>query len=77
MSSAAAWPPSAAAWEVRTLARVAAFIPRNPAMTEHTAPAKNATAVTTPSCHARSSATTTTNTASTVYSRFRKAMAPS
>ena len=59
------------------MARVAAFMPRNPAITEQIAPAKNANAVLTPSCQASSSATTTTKIERTMYSRFRKAMAPS
>ncbi len=39
MRSALPWPSVLAAAEVRTLARVAAFMPKKPASTDETAPA--------------------------------------
>ena len=74
-----------AAWAVRTLARVAVRIPTQPAAPLHSAPATNASAVQGDESARPSSAyptssstvTTATKTARIVYSRLRKAVAPS
>ncbi len=76
MPSARAWPLERAASEVRTLALVAAFIPKRPAAIEQLPPRMYAIAVCAPTAHASSSATMRRNGTSTMYSRLRKAMAP-
>ena len=75
--------PVRAAWVVRTLALVATVIPMNPANAEQNAPVTNDTATSGDDwalvrfTAASSAATETTKTASTRYSRLRKARAPS
>ncbi len=76
----AAGSPCRAAWVVRMLDAVATFIPKNPDRPEQNAPTTKDTATrrTGPLLpKARSAATTRTNTDRTLYSRERKAMAPS
>ena len=76
-TSSAAWtPPDSAAAVVRELARVAMAMPRNPAIALATAPARKATDVRQPIPNATSTKITTTNTATYLYSRLRKARAP-
>ena len=76
-SRAAGWPPVAAAIAVRPLALVAARIPQNPATTLVTAPARKAIAVIFPIATNKRAKTTVTNTASILYSAYKKAIAPS
>ncbi len=75
-SSSAPERPVRAACVVRTAARVAVCIPIHPASAEAKAPHTKATAF----CQVRAVpmmiATTTTKTASTLYSVFRNAIAP-
>ena len=77
--NAFARPELLAASDVRTLAFVAALIPKKPASTELTAPKINAAAVFIPSPGANiiNTATMIMNTASTLYSLKRNAIAPS
>src|SRR5690606_35980779 len=75
--SAMPCPASLAAADVRTFARVAAVIPKNPARIELIAPVMNAPATSPPTANQRSPATITRNTARTEYSRRRNAIAPS
>ena len=58
-------------------ARVAAFIPKKPAVTELSAPKTYAPAGVHPIAKPSRTATTNTNPAMTVYSRLRNAIAPS
>ena len=74
--SAAAWPLARAASAVRTLAWVAALIPKKPARIEHSAPPRYAAPVRHPMARVRSPATTTMKGTSTEYSRRRNASAP-
>ena len=74
--SAGAMPPLRAASLVRVFASVAAPIPTSPAVAEHNAPTTKLAAICGPSCHATSAATITTKTARILYSRNRKAIAP-
>ena len=74
--SALPWPCSDAAADVRTFARVAAFIPKKPASTELRAPVMYASDVYVPMASQSRIATSATNAASTEYSRRRNAMAP-
>ena len=76
-ANAADWPPFFAAIAVLPLAEVAARIPDNPARTEATAPAKKAIDVLTSVICDNKAPTTTTNTANTLYSAVRNAIAPS
>ena len=72
--------PFRAAFVVRMLDAVATFIPKNPDIPEHSAPNTNATATSLIApvlMTASNAATSTTTTASTLYSRFRNAIAPS
>ena len=69
--------PIVAAAAVRTLARTAIHIPTKPVTAEQTAPAANEIAVAGPTARPSTIATTTAKTASTRYSRVRKAVAPS
>jgi hypothetical protein len=71
-----AWPLSVAAWEVRTLARVAAFMPKKPASMEQRAPPRKARAVWGPNFHSSRAKTTTMKPARIVDWRFRYTMAP-
>jgi hypothetical protein len=73
---AAAAPCVCAAVVVRTLARVAVYMPKKPASIEHTAPVKKAIIVYRPRLQKSNAATTTTKPARIVYSRFRKTIAP-
>ena len=69
-------PCARAASDVRTLARVAAVIPKKPARIEHAAPATYAIAVFLPTAMLNRMATTTMNGTSTEYSRLKNALAP-
>ena len=69
-------PTSRAALAVRTLARVAAFMPKNPASIEQRPPLMKASAVRGVMNSASRMATTSTNHTRTEYSLRRKAMAP-
>ncbi len=76
INKAAPCPLSLAAAVVRTLARVADFMPRKPASTEQAAPPRNAAQVGPGIFQASRPATTATNTTRIVYSRRRNAIAP-
>ncbi len=78
MRSALPCPRSRAASDVRTLASVAAFIPKNPASSEHRAPPMYAAEVGNESSATyKRTATMMMNGMSTEYSRLKNALAPS
>jgi hypothetical protein len=77
MDRAKPWPWLCAATAVRTLALVAANMPRKPASADDTAPAMKAIAVFVPRGETKMpSSSTAANMASILYSRCMKTMAP-
>ena len=73
-------PPSEAAWAVRTLARVATFMPKKPARMEKPAPSRKHSAVShalSPMNRPISRNSAAMNTTRMRYSAFKKASAPS
>ncbi len=77
MDKARFMPCSIAAFAVRTFARVATFMPKNPARIENAAPSRKHTAVPMSMNSAISTNSTTMKIARILYSDFKKALAPS